>query len=296
MRNVIRIGLLSIFALILSYGTITYQVSYQALKIWFETLVPSMFCIMVLVYILFHQQVLYWLSKPFAYVLAPIFQVSPCAFQFVITSIFLGFPSGANFINQQVIQQQLCPSGAKRLIYTCSFATPGFVIMSCGAVLFQSSMLGLQLFLIQILSGLCLLLCTRGQYIDASIVPMHTQSITTCIVEAIRSSGKTLYMIGGYLLICTSIATVIVQFLPEAFQLPIRIITEFSSGTILLNTLTLSLKMKLIFCSMLLSFGGLCVHMQVMAMAKDCEVQYTNYIVFRLLQACLSGLLAFLIF
>lgn len=287
---------LLLFVLLLTFGSLSYQISLDALTIWFEKLVPSMFAVLVLVKVLFEQGVLHWLAKPIGLLLSPIFHVKADSFAYVIANIFLGFPAGAGFINQEVNQHHLLEAEGKRLLYTCSFATPGFVIMSCGAVLFQSTQIGLQLFLIQILSGLILLFLTRSTWIQGSCTHTSFASCISTLKSAILESGITLYMIGGYLMLFMSLAAILVQFVPAFLQLPLRILSEFSSGAVLISTLPCTRFEALIMTSMLLSFGGFCVHMQVMSMAKDTHLQYVKYLGFRILQAFVSGILAYLFF
>lgn len=296
MKQLFSILLLCMFIALLYYGDMSYTLSFEALQIWFEKLVPSMFAVMVMVKILFEQGILHRLSFPFVFLFRHLFQIEKNGVPFVISSIFLGFPAGANFINEQVSHTILNKQEGQRLIYTCSFATPGFVILSCGSLLFHSTSIGFQLFLIQVLSGLCLLFLTRKQRIIATNVTYSSPSFMTSLRSSILESGKTLYMIGGYLMLCMSMTAILVQFLPTILQLPLRIIAEFSSGTMLLYSLALPQKTCLILLSMLLSFGGFCVHMQVISMANDSDLSYLKYLLFRMLQSLISMFLAILFF
>lgn len=296
MKRIVSFCILLLFVLVLTFGSLSYQISLDALVIWFEKLVPSMFAVMVLVKVIFHQGILHYLAKPIGYLLAPIFHIEADSFAYVVASIFLGFPAGANFINQEVEEGHLQEKEGRRLIYTCSFATPGFVIMSCGAVLFQSTQIGFQLFFIQLLSGFVLLFFSRSTWICASCTHDTSASLIITLKTAIQESGITLYMIGGYLMLFMSVSAILVQFVPDCLQLPLRILAEFSSGTVLLSALPCTRFGILVLTSMLLSFGGFCVHMQVMSMANHTSIQYVNYLGFRILQTLVSGILAYLFF
>lgn len=224
-----------IFVLLLSYGSLNYEMSKLALTIWFEKLVPSMFGIMVLVKLMFYTGILQIIAYPFGVVLGRLFRIEPDSFLYVIAMIFLGFPAGAAFIADQVSQQRLEERAGKRLINTCSFATPGFVIMTCGSVLFHSVRIGFLLFLIQVISGLLLLLFTRKTVIHKTSLSTSSMPFMSALSKSMLECGTTLYMIGGYLMLCMSMFSVLTQFLPISFQLPIRILSEFSSGAVLLS-------------------------------------------------------------
>lgn len=288
--------LLLLLISLLWFGSLNYQMSFDALQLWFEKLVPSMFCVMVVVKLLFSLQLFHHLGNLIGKWFSPFFAIDASCFSYVIAMIFLGFPAGAAFVDEQVQAGHLSVPEAKRLIYACSIPTPGFVIMSCGVVLFHSSRIGFQLFLIQICASLLLLLLTRKQKIKGQQCREVLPAFAHALRDAICSSGKTLYMIGGYLMLCMSVVAILVQYFPISIQLLIRILAEFSSGTMLLHQLPLSLSMQLVLLSMLLSFGGCCVHMQVISMCEASHLAYAPYLVFRLLQALLSGLLAFLWF
>lgn len=296
MKKISSFLLVVVFVLVLYFGGLSYQMSMNALMIWFEKLVPSMFCVMVLVKVLFEQGVLTYVAYPFGYLFSSLLRIEKKSFAYVFACIFLGFPAGANFINEQVQAGNLREKEGQRLICACSFATPGFVILTCGALLFESITIGLTLFLIQVTTGFILLLFTRCQRIEGQIQTQEIPSFMTSLSRAILQSGKTLYIIGGYLMLFMSIAAILTQFFPPFLQLFLRIISEFSSGTLLLCEQPLSRHYLLIGVSMVLSFGGLCVHMQVMSMSKDTGLRYTKYLHYRILQVCLSALLAYLIF
>lgn len=295
-RKISSLGLLVIFILLLCYGGLNYEMSVNALNLWFEKLVPSMFGVMVLVKVLFSMGILSWVAAPMGTLFSRLFRIQANCFTYVIAMVFLGFPAGAAFIDDQVQQENLTFTDGKRLIYTCSFATPGFVIMTCGSVLFQSAAIGFRLFFIQLLSGLFLLLCSRFHPIRTTSVIVQDSPFMPALIHALTDSGKTLYMIGGYLMLMMGISSVLLQFFPEMIQLPIRIIAEFSSGAMGISTLSWPQPVLLMLLSMLLSFGGLCVHMQVMCMSEHCHLSYPVYLSCRLIQALLSGGLAFLWF
>lgn len=297
MKNLIRtlLFLLLLFCL-LFFGSLNVQMSVDALRIWFEKLVPSMFGVMVLIKVMFALGILTSFAKVFGNLFGNLFAIEAENFSYVFAMIFLGFPAGAAMINEEVACHHLREQEGRRLIYTCSFATPGFILLTCGSVLFHSTIIGLKLFLIQLCSGMCLLLLTRqnpikGRHIDR-IPPSFTKALTTAMAE----SGKTLYMIGGYLMLCMSIFAILFQFFPIQIQLFLRIISEFSSGAILISDLSLPISMQCVLLSALLSFGGLCVHMQVMSMCEATSLVYPTYCFYRILQAVLSTIFAFFIF
>ncbi|MCI8540616.1 MAG: hypothetical protein HFE67_03770 [Erysipelotrichaceae bacterium] len=298
-KQFLQMFLLLLLATLLWQGGISYEQSLHALKLWFETLVPSLFCVMVLVKVLFAYHAFDLVIRPWRRCANWLFGFQGSAFSYVAALFLLGFPAGAAFINGEVEKENLAQEHGRRLLSTCSFATPGFVIMTLGTVVFHSVKIGIMLFMIQVLSGLCLLLCTRGNIITANRSKTKQQmpsSMAIILKTAMIDSGKALYMMGGYLMLCMSLCSVIFHFLPHTWQLPLQTLAEFSSGCMTLAQLPLSLPIRLTLISMLLGFGGLCVHMQVISMSEQVCVGYGKYLCFRLFQAFLSGGLAYVFF
>ena len=284
--------LLTIFFYLLWNGKINFEKSSEALTLWFETLVPSMFCVLVLVRVIFTYGGLQLLAKPFACIFTKLLNIDKDSFVYVIAMMLLGFPAGAAFINGEVKKGSLSKAEARRLLYACSFATPGFILMTLGNVVFHDIKIGIFLFLIQIGSGLILLILSRNQPICAKTNECEQHlSFADVLAKAIKDSGVTLYMMGGYLMLCMSVVPLITQYLPQSLAMSIGVISEFSSGCIRLSQLPLAYKQLLILISMLLSFGGLCVHMQVICMSEEAAPIYRKYISYRLLQVLLSALL-----
>lgn len=284
--------LLTIFFYLLWNGKINFEKSSEALTLWFETLVPSMFCVLVLVRVIFTYGGLQLLAKPFACIFTKLLNIDKDSFVYVIAMMLLGFPAGAAFINGEVKKGSLSKAEARRLLYACSFATPGFILMTLGNVVFHDIKIGIFLFLIQIGSGLILLILSRNQPICAKTNECEQHlSFADVLAKAIKDSGVTLYMMGGYLMLCMSVVPLVTQYLPQSLAMSIGVISEFSSGCIRLSQLPLAYKQLLILISMLLSFGGLCVHMQVICMSEEAAPIYRKYISYRLLQVLLSMLL-----
>lgn len=296
-KRLLTICLSILFIALLRYGSLNYEQSAKALTLWFETLVPSLFCVMVMVKVMFSLGAFDWLAKPFALLFSRLFRMNEQSFPYLVALMFLGFPAGAAFINEAVSNHHFDQKEGQRLIDTCSFATPGFVVLTVGSVLFHSVSIGILLFGIQWFSGWILLALTRKQeiHVDHAIVVKRPSGIQT-LGNAMMESGKTLYMMGGYLMLCMSITSILLQFLPAWAQMPLRIIAEFSSGTMQLAVLEIPLVNRLIGISMLLSFGGFCVHMQVMCFSEATYLRYFPYLCFRILQAIISGLLTYVLF
>ena len=284
--------LFGLLLLTLGFGTLTLQSAQNALSIWFEKLVPSMFLSMVLVRLLYKEHAFDHLPS---LGLPALLGMDQGAWNLVLCTMFLGFPTGSVFVDEAVRDGVLSRQDAARLLYCCCFPTPGFVIISCGIVFFKSLHIGMLLFALQLLSGLLLLLFTRRHTIHTFPAAVaSSQSFMRNLSSAVTESGISLYMIGGYLMIFMSVTAVLFSFLPEFPALIIRSLAEFSSGIVLINVTPFSTMQRLLLTSFLLGFAGFCVHMQIMSMVEQVPLRYLVFLLYRILQGMISVLLLIL--
>ena len=62
------------------------------------------------------------------------------------------------------------------------------------------------------------------------------------------------------------------------------------------SMLNIDLKLKSTLITMILSFGGISVHMQVKSILSDTPIKYQPYLVARLLHSSISGLLIYFLY
>ena len=55
-------------------------------------------------------------------------------------------------------------------------------------------------------------------------------------------------------------------------------------------------KLACLFITMILSFGGLCVHFQILSILEDNKIKYQNYLISRIVASLISGILVLLTF
>ena len=77
MKKGMTIIFFTLLAALLYYGSVTYEASCQALSIWFEKLVPSLFAAMVVIRILDGQGLLAALSRRLFGFTERLFRISP---------------------------------------------------------------------------------------------------------------------------------------------------------------------------------------------------------------------------
>ncbi|MEG1702286.1 MAG: hypothetical protein RR267_05245 [Erysipelotrichaceae bacterium] len=293
MKKIFSLFLLIVFILILIQGKLSFDASFLALTLWYEKLVPSLFTTMVLVRLLYEYHVLSFLVQPFNRLLISSFHMNAEAFSYVLASIVLGFPTSSLLIDEA---DCLTIPQKRRLIYSCSFASPAFIILTCGNQIYHQPSLGFQLFIISLCSGLFLLLQTRKTSIELTKPIELNKSFALTLSNAICSSIKSLFMIGGYLMLITSIQAILLPYLPPLLSSFLNITTEFSSGSTYIAHLPYSLPNRYCLQSGLLAFGGFCVHLQIFSLNEHSHLIYSTYLKYRIVQAMLAMLFAYYLF
>lgn len=295
MNKFFHIFLLLLCALILANGQAVVEGSALALTLWFEKLLPSMFVSMVFVRFIVAINILPWLIKPFNPFTQALFKLDASAFSLVLVSLLIGFPASAIMIDEAVGKGELNRQQGQRLITCCCCASCSFILVTVGTVLYQSSTIGLKLWLIQCLTVFTLLLLTR-KTACTTVISTHSSTTFQCFAKAITASINTMFLIVGYLMITLSLCTLFTPHLPQALSDLLAIIAEFSSGCVRLAQSHLESFQKLLYTSMLLSFGGLCVHLQILGSCEHTKLNTYHFFIFRLFQSLLAVFFTLLFF
>lgn len=293
MRRLEHLLLFSLLALLLLFGRDVSESVRTSLQIWWNTLLPGMFVPMILIRFLHARQ---GFDHLYSNLFNRLFHMEGNAFAYVMCALLLGFPGGSLFLDEAGEQGRLNDTGCQRLIACCCFPTPGFVILSVGSSLYGDSAVGWKLYLCVIASGLVLLMLSRRHVVCASSILHTPPSFFSALTQAIWDSARSMLLIGVYLLLFLVIASLIEQLLPAACTLPLQLLFEFSSAVLLCARLSCALKLRLMLTAALLSFGGLCVHLQIFSALRHCALPYASFLKARILQAFFALCIAALIF
>lgn len=289
MNKFFHIFLLLISIMILANGSAIVTASSLALTIWFEKLLPSMFVGMVFIRFIVSMGILPWLMQPLHKLTESLLGLDAGAFSLVLVSVLLGFPASAMMIDEAIGKNELTLDQGQRLILCCCCASSSFIIVTVGTLLYQSMMIGIKLWFIQVLSVLTLLLFTRKKHCEF-IESETSPQLFSCFAKSLVNSINTMLIIAGYLMITLSLCAIVSPYLPPSLASILNLIAEFSSGCVLLAQSGYPLIQKLLYTSMLLSFGGLCVHLQILGSCEHAHLSIYRFFTARLIQCLLAVL------
>lgn len=287
----LKTGLLFlIFILLILKGNLAFSYALTALSFWFEKLVPSMFVSMVICRLCLDYNIF---SKiPFLFkIMGKLFNANHGGCSLILSSIFLGFPSGAILLDQKVQEKELEPLAAKRLILCVSIATPSFILITCGNVLLKDFRLGLLLWIIEISISFLFLRLYSKPRIELDLNKQES-SFFINLKNAVKNSGIALFYIGGYLMMFLTVFNLLTSNLPYVVKEILKAIGEFSIATQSVANSYFPLSSQFAFIAAIIGFNGLCVHLQIFSLCENTPLSYPAFLFLRIIQACLSFSLA----
>ena len=291
---------------ILSSVTFSFQ-------IWKNNLVPSMFPIFVLSELLIQYgfpQFLGELCKP----LMHIFRMKGSGAFIFIMSIISGFPSNAKYTRELYLKKELTKEEASKILTFTHFSNPLFILGTISILFLNNKEAGLLILLCHYLSNIIIGLLFRNYHpsekennkvsFKKAILMMHKKRINNdknfgqIITNSLMNSINTLLLILGVVTMFLVITTILNNILPfnNYYQSILNGFFEMSQGLKYVSLLEIPLKLKSSLSAMIISFGGLSVHMQMIGILSDTKIKYTPFFTARILHAVLAGISVFFLF
>ncbi len=283
-------------------------------NIWKNNIFPSLFPFFVLSEILMN----YGFVELCAEILKPLmvrfFKTSSNSAFIFVMSIISGFPSNAKYtrelLNQGLIDEN---EATKILMFTC-FSNPLFILGTVSILFLNNKEVGILILICHYISNFIIGFLFRNFHptkekdtsvsLKRAISSMHQKRINNplnfgqVLTRSLQKSIETLLLILGTVTTFLVITTIIdhnIQ-LGNYNQSILNGFIEMTQGLKYVSILNIPLKLKSILSAMILSFGGLSVHMQVESIISDTKIRYFPFLVARLLHALLASILVFLLF
>ena len=326
-RNFISILFLLFTISILLFSNTNLTAVKSGINLWATSVVPSLFPFFVATELLIHTNIIYHLGNILNRFMKPLFNIrGEGAFAFIM-GIISGYPIGAkiatNFRRENICTKEEC----ERLLSFTNNSGPLFIIGSVGILLYRNTMIGLLLFITHLLASLSVGFIFRfwkrtvpsEKLIFSPNTYSHRKNPTTfsnlgeVLSESIVSSIKSILVIGGFVVIFSSIISIfnasgithIIEILLSPFFHWIQIDTSFiepiftgffeiTNGiSIISNIACKKLSINIVITAFLLGFGGISVLLQVLSITSKSDLSIKPYIYGKVLQGILSALYVF---
>ena len=217
-----------------------------------------------------------------------------------------GYPLGAASAAEAVKAGVLSPEEGSALLACCDNTGPAFAVGALGAGLFGSARWGLLLWGVHALTAAAIaaVACRKSRTASRALPPRKALSPGEAFGSAVAGAVSALMSIGGYVVFFSALlgvtetlgfpgplARALARHLGGQEPYYRALLTgalELSSGVGAMRGLPLS-PASLALASMLMGFGGLCVHMQAAAVTREAGLRMNRRLPGKLLHGALSA-------
>ncbi len=304
---------LFIFEILTQSRSILESVNFS-IGIWKNNIFPSLFPFFVITEIAINYGVVELfaeLSKP---IMQKLFRLNSNAAFVWGMSILSGFPSSAKYARELYLNGSLNEHEATKVLTFSHFSNPLFILGTVSILFLNNKEVGLLILLSHYLTNIIIGLGFRNYYpskkenekvsLRKAINNMHNKRINNdltfgqIITNSLINSINTLLLILGVITMFLIITQVIDNNLnlSNYVQTILNGFVEMTQGLKYISLLDIPLKLKSILSTMIISFGGLSVHMQIISILSDTKIKYLPFFVARILHATISAILVFIIF
>ena len=301
----------------------------SGLKLWANSVIPSLFPFFVATELLMHTQIVFQIGILLNKFMKPIFNVrGEGAFAFIM-GIISGYPIGAkiatNFRQNNICSKEEC----ERLLSFTNNSGPLFIIGTVGILMYGNTAIGLLLFITHILACLTVGFLFRFWKINSR---NHTQNSSSSfynakpkkevsfsnlgevLAESITTSISTILLIGGFVVIFSSIisilkssgilanVSIILSPIFTFFNIDTSFVSPLLSGfleitngiNLISNISCKKISINIIFTAFLLGIGGISVLLQVLSITSKTDLSIKPYIYGKLLHGIFAALYTYI--
>lgn len=306
--------LLSIAFFILTESKAVMEAVLFSFQIWKNNIFPSLFPFFLLSELLIQYGFVEFLGELLKPVMNRIFRISNQAAFIFVMSIISGFPSNAKYTKALLEEHKINDKEATKILTFTHFSNPLFILGTVSITFLGNREVGFLILFCHYITNLILGLLFRNYYpspktdcrvsIRKAITNMTLArqkkkvSFPLILTNALNHTIQTLLFILGVTTTFLIITTLINQHitLSTFHQSILNGFFEMTQGLKYVSLLNIPLKIKGILTVMILSFGGLSVHMQLIGILSKSKIRYFPYFTARVLHATIASLMFFFLF
>ena len=329
-RNILSLIFICFTLCLLAFSNTNLPAIKNSLSLWATSVVPALFPFFVATELLMHTNVVNILGNFLNRFMKPIFNVrGEGAFAFIM-GILSGYPIGAKIVSDFRKNNICSKEECERLLSFTNNSGPLFIIGTVGILMFRNTTIGVLLFITHIFACITVGIIFRfwkndnihshkknekkvtNQNINSTNNKLTNPTFSNLgeiLAESITSSVSTILLIGGFIVIFSSIISIfntsgifsfisnILSPLFNLIHLDISYITPIFSGLLEITTginqistiLTKKLSINIIFTAFLLGFGGISILLQVLSIISKTDLSIKPYIYGKLLQGFIAS-------
>ena len=313
-KNIFPIFICLFIILLLLFSKSCLVASKNGMILWATCIVPSLFPFFVATDLLNQTKVPALFGKVFSKFMKPIFNVPGEGSYAFIMGIICGYPTGAKIISDFYSKKICTKSESERMLAFTNNSGPLFILGTVGISFFANTEIGILLLITHLLSAISVgilfgfisrFLLNNKNTVSNSVSIKQTKHITnigTSLNYSIISSIKTLFIIGGFIILFSVILSIFNKLdlfkIPTYFGIPFKYSEAFFSGILELTNglsltssiITKNISINIIICAFLLGFGGLSVLLQVYSICSQSNLSIKWYFFGKILQGFICAI------
>lgn len=289
--------------LIIKKTLITNSIIYS-LNIWVNNLIPTLFPFFIISDILINYKFTNYIPNFFKKLCKSSLNITDNMLTILLLSIISGFPSNARNTKTLYDNKEITIDEANHILIFSHFSNPLFILTTISLFLHteNNKSISIIILLSHYLSNLILAILFKNyfhhQQKNLLTNNNNKTNFGTTFINSIKKSIDTILLICGIITSFYLISSIINNTfnLNEYNSTLIKGILEITIGIESLGKLNIPLIYKTVITSCFLAFGGLSVHIQVLSQIIDTDIKYKYFLIGRIYQTIISGLITILIY
>ena len=217
----------------------------------------------------------------------------------IIMSMISGTPSNAKYLKDTYDLNLINVNDINDCLKFCHFTNPIFILNTIGLTFLNSKKLGLIILISHFLSSFTIGIFRKKRKVfeeNFNTNRKDKKNFFSVLSNSIISSFNTLLIILGVITTCLMLTCILnkILLINQDYRF-IYGLLEITQGLKYLSISNLSINIKAIISSFLISFGGICIHIQVFSILDNKKIRYIPYFLSRIIQGIFSSILTFIL-
>ena len=278
----------------------------NALKLWCESVLPTLFPFMFITALLssINDSKIIKLFSSFS---NKIFNAPKVSGYIFFMSALCGYPIGAKLCGEYYNKKLLSQTNCNKILTFSALTGPVFCIGTIGLMFFDDTELGINIFVVQLLSAILCGIILRQNFIEKNDCELSFIGGENILYTAMASSVTNILIVGGYIVIFSIITDLLLKSSAVNFSLNklanfLNIDCNFLTSLVIgsvemtrgikdISLMNINKKTAFVAISFLLSFGGLSVFLQSFAFLGK-GIDKSKFFLTKLLQSIISVILS----
>lgn len=272
-------SLLALIVMIIMYSQKAKAGAAEGWGLCENVIIPSLLPVLILTGMIMSSNCCTLLENTVGRVVGRLFNVSPAAAVAIILGLISGYPAGAVLTDKLYQNDRVDRDTAVRIMKYNFSGGVAFVIMVVGRVCYGSSGIGAMLYLCNLFSSVVMGIVLGLRHKNVCITPSYERRapLSEAMTQSVHSAVKSILSMCAYIILFSAVSGI--------FTLPdfINPLIEITNGIC-----CASRRLPIDYCAFFLSFGGFCIHFQILGIINNFSMKYYEFLISRLAGALIS--------